>query len=57
MRVVVAGCESGLAVSSGVPAAGEDSDYYTPEDPATTILSPLHSDKVLHTDNRSARCS
>lgn len=49
MSVVVAGCESGLAVSSGVPATGEDSDYYTPEDPATTILSPLHSDKVLHT--------
>ncbi|XP_068082202.1 uncharacterized protein [Anabrus simplex] len=25
--------------------AGDDSDYYTPEDPATTILSPLHTDK------------
>jgi hypothetical protein len=31
-----------------VAAAGEDSDYYTPEDPATTILSPLHTDKVGH---------
>ncbi|KAJ9574376.1 hypothetical protein L9F63_025977, partial [Diploptera punctata] len=31
--------------SGPVAAAGEDSDYYTPEDPATTILSPLHSDK------------
>ena len=29
-------------------AAGEDSDYYTPEDPATTILSPLHTDKVCY---------
>ncbi|XP_054268657.1 probable E3 ubiquitin-protein ligase MGRN1 [Macrosteles quadrilineatus] len=36
------GCEGNLTV---VPTAGEDSDYYTPEDPATTILSPLHSDK------------
>lgn len=33
---------------TGLAAAGEDSDYYTPEDPATTILSPLHSDKVGH---------
>ncbi|KAL1132335.1 hypothetical protein AAG570_010291 [Ranatra chinensis] len=24
----------------------DDSDYYTPEDPATTILSPLHCEKV-----------
>jgi len=31
---------------TGLAAAGEDSDYYTPEDPATTILSPLHADKV-----------
>ncbi|RZF45308.1 hypothetical protein LSTR_LSTR011124 [Laodelphax striatellus] len=29
----------------GGGAGGEDSDYYTPEDPATTILSPLHTDK------------
>jgi hypothetical protein len=42
-----------LAVAGGadadtgpVAATGEDSDYYTPEDPATTILSPLHTDKV-----------
>ncbi|CAB0013850.1 unnamed protein product [Nesidiocoris tenuis] len=27
------------------PAAGDDSDYYTPDDPPTTILSPLHTDK------------
>lgn len=31
---------------TGLAATGEDSDYYTPEDPATTILSPLHADKV-----------
>jgi len=30
---------------TGLAATGEDSDYYTPEDPATTILSPLHADK------------
>ncbi|XP_067008708.2 E3 ubiquitin-protein ligase MGRN1 [Anabrus simplex] len=28
-------------------AAGDDSDYYTPEDPTTTILSPLHTEKAL----------
>lgn len=40
-------CEGGLAVAStGMTNAGDDSDYYTPEDPATTILSPLHTDKV-----------
>lgn len=27
-------------------AGAEDSDYYTPEDPHTTILSPVHPDKV-----------
>lgn len=30
----------------GLVVAGDDSDYYTPEDPATTILSPLHNEKV-----------
>ncbi|KDR23142.1 hypothetical protein L798_15224 [Zootermopsis nevadensis] len=35
----------GDADTGPVGAAGEDSDYYTPEDPATTILSPLHADK------------
>ncbi|XP_034252044.1 probable E3 ubiquitin-protein ligase MGRN1 [Thrips palmi] len=29
----------------GLVVTGDDSDYYTPEDPATTILSPLHSEK------------
>jgi hypothetical protein len=38
----------GDADTGPVAAAGEDSDYYTPEDPATTILSPLHADKVGH---------
>lgn len=39
-------CEGGLAVANtGMTNAGDDSDYYTPEDPATTILSPLHTDK------------
>lgn len=27
-------------------AAADDSDYYTPEDPHTTILSPLCPEKV-----------
>ncbi|KAJ1530539.1 hypothetical protein ONE63_005428 [Megalurothrips usitatus] len=27
----------------GLVVGGDDSDYYTPEDPATTILSPLHN--------------
>lgn len=27
-------------------AGAEDSDYYTPEDPHTTILSPVYPDKV-----------
>ncbi|XP_026472717.1 E3 ubiquitin-protein ligase MGRN1 [Ctenocephalides felis] len=30
---------------TAVLAAGEDSDYYTPEDPQTTILSPIFLDK------------
>uniref|UniRef100_A0A1B6E1R7 RING-type E3 ubiquitin transferase n=1 Tax=Clastoptera arizonana TaxID=38151 RepID=A0A1B6E1R7_9HEMI len=30
-----------------VSAGGDDSDYYTPEDPATTILSPIHCDKIF----------
>ncbi|PNF24909.1 RING finger protein 157 [Cryptotermes secundus] len=42
-KVVVGG---GDADTGPVAAAGEDSDYYTPEDPPTTILSPLHADKV-----------
>jgi len=25
---------------------GDDSDYYTPEDAPTTVLNPLHADKV-----------
>ncbi|XP_063225764.1 E3 ubiquitin-protein ligase MGRN1 isoform X2 [Bacillus rossius redtenbacheri] len=33
------------ASDAGLTAVGDDSDYYTPEDPATTILSPLHCDK------------
>ncbi|PNF24913.1 hypothetical protein B7P43_G10150 [Cryptotermes secundus] len=41
-KVVVGG---GDADTGPVAAAGEDSDYYTPEDPPTTILSPLHADK------------
>lgn len=56
IAVGIAGCacETNLSVApagtgtgTGVPTAGEDSDYYTPEDPATTILSPLHCDKVF----------
>lgn len=32
---------------------GDDSDYYTPEDPAPMILSPLYeSDKVREIGNR-----
>jgi hypothetical protein len=38
----------GDADTGPMAAAGEDSDYYTPEDPPTTILSPLHADKVSH---------
>lgn len=30
---------------SGNPDRGEDSDYYTPEDPAPVILSPLYESK------------
>lgn len=33
--------------SVAVLAAAEDSDYYTPEDPHTTILSPLKGDEKL----------
>lgn len=40
---IVAG--GGDADTGPMAAAGEDSDYYTPEDPPTTILSPLHADK------------
>lgn len=43
---IVAG--GGDADTGPMTAAGEDSDYYTPEDPPTTILSPLHADKVGH---------
>ncbi|XP_049858014.1 probable E3 ubiquitin-protein ligase MGRN1 isoform X1 [Schistocerca gregaria] len=35
----------GCVVAGSGGGGGEDSDYYTPEDPATTILSPLHSEK------------
>uniref|UniRef100_A0A0A9WSF3 RING-type E3 ubiquitin transferase n=2 Tax=Lygus hesperus TaxID=30085 RepID=A0A0A9WSF3_LYGHE len=38
------------ATADGAPTigtiAGDESDYYTPDDPPTTILSPLHTDKV-----------
>lgn len=34
-------------VSTGVAGVGEDSDYYTPEDPHTTILSPVSHEKVI----------
>ncbi|KAJ4437079.1 hypothetical protein ANN_17214 [Periplaneta americana] len=40
----------GDADTGTVAAAGEDSDYYTPEDPATTILSPLHTDKSVYVE-------
>ncbi|XP_039292455.1 E3 ubiquitin-protein ligase MGRN1 isoform X2 [Nilaparvata lugens] len=36
----------GITAAAGGGGGGEDSDYYTPEDPATTILSPLHTDKI-----------
>ncbi|KAK7868651.1 hypothetical protein R5R35_006949 [Gryllus longicercus] len=39
------GLENDPGLASSVAATGDDSDYYTPEDPATTILSPLHTDK------------
>jgi hypothetical protein len=32
--------------TDGTLAGAEDSDYYTPEDTQTTILSPLCSEKV-----------
>jgi hypothetical protein len=44
-KIVVGGSD---ADTGPMAAAGEDSDYYTPEDPPTTILSPLHADKVGH---------
>ncbi|XP_075220083.1 mahogunin ring finger 1 [Lycorma delicatula] len=34
-------------------ATGDDSDYYTPEDPMTTILSPLHNEKERSLDPNS----
>nr|CAD7408263.1 unnamed protein product [Timema cristinae] len=50
MTNVTQGMLNGKCPSAGdgdvvTTATGEDSDYYTPEDPATTILSPLHSEK------------
>lgn len=39
--------EKKLMMAAGGDRGGDDSDYYTPEDPAPTILSPLYeSDKV-----------
>ncbi|KAK9512171.1 hypothetical protein O3M35_000650 [Rhynocoris fuscipes] len=55
VRPSSAGSCAGLGPLSPPPVApiasvpvplGDDSDYYTPDDPPTTVLSPLHNDKV-----------
>jgi hypothetical protein len=40
-----------LTTDSVAMGGAEDSDYYTPEDTQTTILSPLCSEKVNPTSN------
>jgi hypothetical protein len=38
-----------------IEAKADDSDYYTPEDPHTTILSPVKSPAPIEKVNRSYR--
>lgn len=39
-------CEGDSLTKDITSPTGDDSDYYTPEDPGTTILSPLQDQKV-----------